>query len=447
MASRPADRDRPALSPGWRRWRYIAGTAILAALFLLPLADNLGRIDPAPPLVEKRELAPFPEWIPTVEGALGYSKRFEKFVNDHSGFRRSLIRGGSVAKVFGFHTSPLTTDTLGSKLPDGLTAHGVLALTPLVVVGRDGWLYYGDELTIEDWRGLRGWQYPDLKAWERTIEERRDWFAKRGIKYLFAVAPNKHTIYPEHLPAYVTRVENRTKLDRLMAHLSKRPDLPVLDLRKPLLAARRERLVYHLTDSHWNDDGCLVAYREIMKALAPSPAAEVRIPDDGFDWSMVHRDGGDLAEMMGIQDYFRFDDRQAIPRARYDRDSDIRYVPPSGHKPNVEEWIDAKTSISAVIFRDSFCTPLIKFFSVTFGRTAYYRYEDFSPRIFDHEKPDVVIDLIAERHVANIVLRTPEEMQTTGTEDWTAGRADFTAADAAKVRASRERWNKTKPVF
>ncbi|MEI9865253.1 MAG: hypothetical protein WDN00_12025 [Limisphaerales bacterium] len=45
-------------------------------------------------------------------------------------------------------------------------------------------------------------------------KKRRDWLAKRGIAYLFVVAPDKHSIYPEELPGWAVKVRPQTKLDQ-----------------------------------------------------------------------------------------------------------------------------------------------------------------------------------------------------------------------------------------
>ncbi len=42
---------------------------------------------------------------------------------------------------------------------------------------------------------------PPSRSWIR----RREWLAARGIAYVVTVVPEKFTIYPEHLPAWVTK--------------------------------------------------------------------------------------------------------------------------------------------------------------------------------------------------------------------------------------------------
>ena len=79
---------------------------------------------------------------------------------------------------------------------------------------------------------------------QRTCADGRAWCrhgatgaVPRGIAFLCVVAPNKHTIYPEHLPAWVRR--NRTgmsELDQLANELA--GERSFLDVRPVLLAAK-----------------------------------------------------------------------------------------------------------------------------------------------------------------------------------------------------------------
>ena len=59
---------------------------------------------------------------------------------------------------------------------------------------------------------------------------RRDWLAARNIAYVVAVVPEKFTIYPEHLPAWVTRVSAavalRSRRRRALQAFRRRSDRP-----------------------------------------------------------------------------------------------------------------------------------------------------------------------------------------------------------------------------
>ena len=54
----------------------------------------------------------------------------------------------------------------------------------------------------------------------------------------------------------------------MVALREKYPDFPVLDLREVLKKAKEIEVVYHKTDTHWNNIGAHYGYVEIMKILS-----------------------------------------------------------------------------------------------------------------------------------------------------------------------------------
>ena len=78
----------------------------------------------------------------------------------------------------------------------------------------------------------------DLDAWTRVLEERRDWLAARGIAYLFVVAPNANTIYPEYMPDRIRKASFRSRLDQLIDHLKANGFFNLVDLRPALRKAK-----------------------------------------------------------------------------------------------------------------------------------------------------------------------------------------------------------------
>ncbi len=53
-----------------------------------------------------------------------------------------------------------------------------------------------------------------LEKWKRILENKQKWFDKRGIKYLLAVTPNKHTYYPENLFEYIHKISRKSSFKR-----------------------------------------------------------------------------------------------------------------------------------------------------------------------------------------------------------------------------------------
>jgi len=65
-----------------------------------------------------------------------------------------------------------------------------------VLLGKDDWLYYAGDHSVDDFRGRYLLSTDELARWHAALKARRDWLALRGIKYRFVIAPNKQSIFP-----------------------------------------------------------------------------------------------------------------------------------------------------------------------------------------------------------------------------------------------------------
>ena len=236
---------------GWRLWLPFKNSGCISLLFLLlislPLLDQVFKFVKPYELVEKRRLAEKPAF--DCRHPLLYLKEYEAYYNDHFSFRTRLVYLNNLLTYKIFHAS--ASDD--------------------VIIGKQGWLFLGninkyfDE--IDYYRNLKPFTVEELRYWQILLEERRDWLKRRGIHYLFTIAPNKSTIYPELMPDSIRKVNSQSRQDQLIEHLKKYSTLSILDLRPALLEAKKIRPTFHQTDTHWNDWGGYVAYSEIIKHL------------------------------------------------------------------------------------------------------------------------------------------------------------------------------------
>ena len=187
-----------------------------------------------------------------------------------------------------------------------LQVFGVSGLAK-VMPGRDGWYYWlgEDGLSLDrNYRGTASFTQAASDATVRELLRRRDWLAALGIGYVVAVVPEKFTIYPEFLPAWVKKSELKSPYDRVADSLRTHDRLAFIDLRPSLRAAKERDRVYFKTDSHWNFNGATVGYEaimhEVLRVLPPDrlrSAAPVQRPPyvPGVDFY-----SGDLADMLGL---------------------------------------------------------------------------------------------------------------------------------------------------
>src|SRR5579862_5989784 len=110
-----------------------------------------------------------------------------------------------------------------------------------------------------------------LATWKSYLEHRQQWLSAKGIKFLFVVAPDKESVYPEFLPPTIKSTSAQLAVDQLARYLREtHSSVDLLSLREPLLDARtreQERL-YYKQDSHWNSLGAYYGYEAIIRRLS-----------------------------------------------------------------------------------------------------------------------------------------------------------------------------------
>jgi len=355
---------------------------------------GLGPVQDETSGLEQRRLAPKPAFNFEWKTIRAFPKSYEAYFDDHFFFRNALIRlYGKYQALFPLRESP----------------------SPSVVIGKDGWLFYADENVIDDYRQENLFGPQELETIKRHLEQRKRWLEEQGIRFVVTVAPNTHSIYPEHLPDPVRGiiVPGRTRLDQVIQYLKEHSDIEIVDNREALLQAKTVRRTYMKTDTHWNAFGAWVGYRELMNRLsADFPALQPRRLDE-FAISSVQVNGGDLARMMGMGESLYEEDIVLTPKFEtYARNAAERKDP--GGEPGKETVIKETGNGElprAVMFRDSFANALIPYLSEHFSRIVYIWDHRFHPEIVREEKPDVVIHEIVERYLWVLLWENPPEVQ------------------------------------
>ena len=252
-------------------------TVLLFALALaVPLANTHWHPSPTDRRTENRALAPRPPPLAQAPALEPWLRAWDKFMSDHFGGRDACIRA--------YHRTHLAVF--------GVTGlHGVLA-------GRDGWLYYTGNSSMEAVRGVLPPDPGCLDLWTTKLDDRRAWLADRGIPFVYVPAPDKHTIHPEHLPATIRPAGGRTRLDALLERLA-RAGVEAVDLRPALRAAAAAGPVYLVNDSHWTDRGASVGAAVVAARLA----AHVTLrPAPRHAFTRGPPPPGDLSIMLGLAD-------------------------------------------------------------------------------------------------------------------------------------------------
>ncbi len=383
------------LFPSAEILRRRADIGLIVAFFILvwlPCADTFLHLDRAPSPNENRAPAGFPTREPGLPGLRKFTAGIEAYFDDHFGFRRQLVSWERHWRWQFFHDTRIVN----------------------VLKGKGDWLFFSDGRMVDDISGARPFSEAELIGWRILLTGRRDWLRQRGILYLFVVPPDKQSIYPEHLPDWlVARAKKPQRLDQFLAHMRAHSDVPILDLRDTLLEAKKNADVYLHTDSHWNERGALIAARRIVRELASLGIVTTAPASEAYRESMGTGSGGDLALMLGQERHLP--EKAAIlltplpPLKELDIRVDAMLIPKKwipGTEPRFSE--NPRSIGRAVMFRDSYAILLSKFFSQSFGRTAYVWQQNWDKAFIERERPNVVIDEMLERFV---IFRDPRELR------------------------------------
>jgi alginate O-acetyltransferase complex protein AlgJ len=354
---------------------------LLIGLFLmgiwLPLADWAFHLDQSPPLPRNFRPAKLPRPEFDLKRIAEYPEKFERYYNEHLGFRKTLIRWNNLFHVQVLGVSPL----------------------PTAIVGEKGWLYLGRGYEYEYYRSARPFTREELQRWQQVLEERRDWLADRGIPYLFVVAPNKSTIYPELMPAGINRIRQESRLDQFLAYMQANSDVAILDVREPLREAKIQQQVYSRMDSHWNNYGAFIAYQQLMNRLAvwfPQLHAQ---PLSVFALRSTltaekYRGHLGLVRMFGLEGHIADDYLELIPQSPR-----LAHIERLSHNIVVSEVRDP-TLPRTVMIHDSFGHELPQYLSEHFQRVVYsLGSQQFPHALIAEEHPNIVIQEMAERHL------------------------------------------------
>ena len=228
-----------------------------------------------------------------------------------------------------------------------------------VILGSDGWLYYTP--TADDYTGAFPMSEREIYCAARTLYLLQEYTESRGGQFLFTSAPNKNTLYPEHMPD-LTRLGGKSNMDRLYTALDAM-GVSYVDLRT--VFADREETLYFRTDSHWNARGAALAADSLLEALG----RESDFFSSTVSAGETHK--GDLYEML-------------YPAGR-ETEADFTYAPGFTFTANTEnaDRVTITTESGSgngtlLCYRDSFGRNLYPYLAESFSSAEFSRKNEYT---------------------------------------------------------------------
>jgi len=364
---------------GKQRSRNLLHAAVFLVILLLPGIGMVLGVDDRLN-AENRNLAKPPEWSWDAEIIRSFPGRFERYFDDHFGFRSWLIR---TAKQ---------VEWVYDRTKAG------------IAIGRDDWLYQGKEADLASSHCVQPGD-GELRTWQELGKSRQGWFESRGIVFIWSMAPNKATLYPEYFPETAAAPRDPVcRGDLLSKRLGREAGVDFIDLRPVLLEAKAAHRVYHRTDTHWNQLGAFLGARAILERV------RVRFPQvsepslEEFEIRrVVDEYGGNLSGLLSIYGLRFPEERYALAPREGFVSRPTEGTPPidpswDGHQKKRLVMATGRPELpTAVMVHDSFGYALMPFIAEHFERIVFLH----SPGSLDFsaigaESPDLVIALFVE---------------------------------------------------
>jgi len=265
-----------------------------------------------------------------------------------------------------------------------------------VLLGKENWLYYsskGDQL-IDSYAHTDLWSAKELKNKVDSWEWRKEELSKKAVSYHVAIWPNKPTIYPEHLPDKMKKLQQDTlsKTDQIINYCNSTTSsvLPV-DVRQLLMDRKQSEQVYHQQDSHWNALGAFYAYQALMKELGETP---YELEDFELTWER-NSEAGDLLGLLSMcNDTNRF---EPVPSLRFKKNIIAKKIK-SEDGPSYHSNPDAFSSKTLLVFRDSYFSALIPYVTLHY-KVSYFPWSYYKPELIEQLNPDIILSANVERRL------------------------------------------------
>ncbi len=348
---------------------------MIAAFFACILAPNLLfpilRTDADETTGENRNLASFPTL--TLENIDTFPSAVEDYIDDHAAFRNRFLSLNARVNLELFD--------LGDSRD--------------VITGTDGWYFYTQGSSVEDFLGTNRFSAEELKIFADKLQAVHDAWKEKGTDFIFVCAPNKEGIYSEYLPAGFHEPNGPTKRSELIEYLRTNTDVTIVDP-YPELKNRRDYQWYFKTDTHWNDAAGFLVSEQIIGAVCGTVT-----PIEDVTVTYEPRETGDLANLFHMPQSM-CDDTKAVISGYLDNVT-ISYDDASadGNIAHISAE-NAPDKRRIAIYRDSFGIALLAGLSKYFAYSDYYHWQAFEAEFFEEKKPDVLVYEVVERELGRM---------------------------------------------
>lgn len=336
---------------------------LVFALLLIPFAGM--SFWAANETTENKALAEWPSLTETENYLSGMGEYFE----DHFAFRQYFVTANALLR--------------GKLLK--------VSATDQVVIGTNDWLYYAG--TLDDYCGTELLSGREWYALVHNLKLMQDYVESSGSRFILTVAPNKNSLYQENMPYYYQQGAD-SNLEH-MAEKMAEAGISYVDLYG--LFCGQDEVLYFKRDSHWNNQGAVLAYRALMERMEKEHESYLNVP---YELEQIHM--GDIDEILYPL--------AAEPEEDYIYDKEFQYAYVNDVKDNMDDWIETRNPEKEgrlLMFRDSFGESLLPFIADEVGEGYFSRLVPYNLTQVEEYHPDYVVVERVERRLSAFAEEVP----------------------------------------
>lgn len=315
-------------------------------------------------------------------------REIENYVDDRIGFRSQAI----------YEYTKISDDIFG------------VMVHPLFMYGQQGHIYYKDPAYIAAYQRLNtNPEYMDQLV--NYLETTNDYLNSKGIKFIYFLAPDKKSIYPEFFPKSIHVKEDEDTVINYMTSRLESSDVEYVIPYKELLEAKKTQVVYNqkYDATHWNEFGSMLGQKMLDDHIQNWFDDVKKLDEADYSLGFEKRTNLDQSD-------FPIDDDVPVFTLNNDTSQDAGAYLASGIKIEVPTFYshhlnpEVGNSRRLVIFTDSYFATYSKFYTNRFSEVYYIHRQNYKylQYIVNLLFPDVVVFETAERSITGEMPLTTE---------------------------------------
>ena len=346
---------------------------VFSSLFIVFLFIPMIKIDKAEKsAVENRTLAKPPVLIKDRGVNKRFGDDFNSWFNDRFFGRRELIRLFTKIGAAG-------QQDVGRESENAL-------------IGKEKWIFLKSDNSILNYQNAIFFSDKELASITAYLQGVKRYAEQNGKKFVFFIAPDKNKIYGEFYSPKIRKInpdaDNRTF--QLIRHL-KQSGISAVYPAETLREHKKDGLFYYKNDTHWNDFGAYIGFRQLIENSGVACPLNVSFADKAH---LV----GDLNAMISVPDDW-------YDNVLYKTHSlDVSgIVKTNGDARKGVAFHNKNGRLNIVSLRDSFSSALLPYYAHCFKNgTLFWRYQFQDGDKNTVTSADVIVIEIVERYLPQL---------------------------------------------